>query len=141
MNRKSFYYHFKDKYDLVNWIYYTDFVANVEQDLNTNTWDVLEKLCFYFYENRSFYYTILKIETHNPFNDYFIKAIEPLIMTSFADTFSNNDHKDFFNTYFVEALRSTIKYWVLYDSKIPPKDFINLLKSMMTEIAYKIVGI
>ena len=23
MNRKSFYYHFKDKYDLVNWIFYT----------------------------------------------------------------------------------------------------------------------
>lgn len=27
MNRKSFYYHFKDKYDLVNWIYSTEFIA------------------------------------------------------------------------------------------------------------------
>jgi len=25
MNRKSFYYHFKDKYDLVNWIFHTEF--------------------------------------------------------------------------------------------------------------------
>ena len=25
LNRKSFNYHFKDKYDLVNWIYYTEF--------------------------------------------------------------------------------------------------------------------
>lgn len=25
MNRKSFYYHFKDKYDLVNWIFYTEY--------------------------------------------------------------------------------------------------------------------
>ena len=24
MNRKSFYYHFKDKYDLVNWIFDTE---------------------------------------------------------------------------------------------------------------------
>ena len=31
MNRKSFYYHFKDKYDLVNWIYYTEFVTVVRQ--------------------------------------------------------------------------------------------------------------
>ena len=23
INRKSFYYHFKDKYDLANWIFYT----------------------------------------------------------------------------------------------------------------------
>lgn len=25
MNRKSFYYHFRDKYDLVNWVFYTEF--------------------------------------------------------------------------------------------------------------------
>ena len=26
VNRQTFYYHFKDKYDLVNWIYYTEFI-------------------------------------------------------------------------------------------------------------------
>ena len=26
MNRKSFYYHFKDKYDLVEWIFNTEFI-------------------------------------------------------------------------------------------------------------------
>lgn len=34
LNRKSFYYHFKDKYDLVNWIYYTEFI---EVALKKNT--------------------------------------------------------------------------------------------------------
>ena len=29
LNRKSFYYHFKDKYDLVNWIFYVDFLTNM----------------------------------------------------------------------------------------------------------------
>ena len=27
MNRKSFYYHFKDKYDLLNWIFDTEFIS------------------------------------------------------------------------------------------------------------------
>ena len=27
MNRKSFYYHFMDKYDLVNWIFDTEFIT------------------------------------------------------------------------------------------------------------------
>ena len=30
MNRKSFYYHFRDKYDLLNWIFEIDFLKNVE---------------------------------------------------------------------------------------------------------------
>jgi len=27
LNRQSFYYHFKDKYDLVNWVFDTEFIA------------------------------------------------------------------------------------------------------------------
>ena len=28
MNRKSFYYHFRDKYDLLNWIFYIGFMEH-----------------------------------------------------------------------------------------------------------------
>ena len=31
MSRKSFYYHFQDKFDLVNWIYYTECVAVLKE--------------------------------------------------------------------------------------------------------------
>ena len=41
MNRKSFYYHFKDKYDLVNWIFYTDFIKTATQRSYTDGWDLL----------------------------------------------------------------------------------------------------
>ena len=30
MSRKSFYYHFKDKYDLLNWIFDTEFISFVK---------------------------------------------------------------------------------------------------------------
>ena len=32
MNRKSFYYHFKDKYELINWIFCTEFISTIEGD-------------------------------------------------------------------------------------------------------------
>ena len=41
MNRQSFYYHFKDKYDLVNWIYYTEFIVKIKDDLSMSSWDLL----------------------------------------------------------------------------------------------------
>ena len=41
LNRKSFYYHFKDKYDLVNWIFYVDFLTNMGGKNFENEWDVL----------------------------------------------------------------------------------------------------
>ena len=32
MNRKSFYYHFRDKYDLLNWIFYIGFMEHIKFD-------------------------------------------------------------------------------------------------------------
>ena len=60
MNRKSFYYHFKDKYDLVNWIYYTEFVKSFEGDDFNSEWGIMENICEFFYENRTFILMHLK---------------------------------------------------------------------------------
>ena len=48
MNRKSFYYHFRDKYDLVNWIFYSEFLASVQVAQCTNNEEFLESICRYF---------------------------------------------------------------------------------------------
>ena len=62
MNRKSFYYHFKDKYDLVNWIFDTEFISLIRDENLENVrtrykerWAFIEKTCRYFYENHDFY--------------------------------------------------------------------------------------
>ena len=39
MNRKSFYYHFKDKFDLVNWIYDVEYLSHVQIGENLIGWD------------------------------------------------------------------------------------------------------
>ena len=67
MNRKSFYYHFKDKYDLVNWIFDMDFakVLEAHEKKDYFTWPFLEALCECFYENRCFYRKALKIREFN----------------------------------------------------------------------------
>ena len=64
MNRKSFYYHFKDKYDLVNWIFDTEFISLIRDENLENVgtrykerWAFIEKTCRYFYENQDFYRT------------------------------------------------------------------------------------
>ena len=47
MNRKSFYYHFRDKYDLVNWIFYTEFFDEFHRDAPEGA-DALLRLCEFF---------------------------------------------------------------------------------------------
>ena len=49
MNRKSFYYHFRDKQDLVNWIFESEFVETLQVDEDTCGWSLLACMCHYFY--------------------------------------------------------------------------------------------
>ena len=71
MNRKSFYYHFKDKYDLVNWIFYTDFIALVSTRDYESGWDLLIAVGELFYRDQEFYRSALRIEGQNSFREYF----------------------------------------------------------------------
>ena len=54
MNRKSFYYHFKDKYALVNWIFDTE-TGLLFRSCDDRAEDCLAELCAYLWQNRDFY--------------------------------------------------------------------------------------
>jgi len=56
VNRQTFYYHFKDKYELLEWIYDTEIMEPNLSDIGFDNWD--EKLCHamnQLREEKSFY--------------------------------------------------------------------------------------
>ena len=58
---QQFYYHFKDKYDLINWIFYTEFVEQYPSEEYKDALQLLEDICDYLYQERDFYRVALKI--------------------------------------------------------------------------------
>ncbi len=77
MNRKSFYYHFRDKYDLVTWIFDNDFyIPNFGDTDAKQPEEVLMLLCDYLYKNRSYYKKIMPIKGHNSFAEHFFDAVK-----------------------------------------------------------------
>ena len=53
MNRKSFYYHFRDKYDLINWIFHTEFYEAACAKPYEDGWEFILGICKYFYSNHA----------------------------------------------------------------------------------------
>lgn len=39
LNRQTFYYHFQDKYDLLQWLYYDELFIDIENIITFNNWD------------------------------------------------------------------------------------------------------
>lgn len=139
MNRKSFYYHFKDKYDLVNWIFYVDFIGRINWESYENEWKLLDDLCRYFYTERAFYKNALQIEGQNSFKEYFYETLQPVILYYMQNVFEESEKKDFYVTFFCDGFLSAIVRWLKEGSVIPPDEFLGDLHEIIIVLARRVV--
>lgn len=129
MNRKSFYYHFRDKYDLVIWIFQTEFLAEIQRIPFDGSWSLIEDLCLYFYENRSFYRNALQVQGQNSFQDYFREVLDPVMRVYAEIIFQGRDEDtDFFITFYTDALIAALLRWLTQKSPMSPARFTELLR-------------
>ncbi len=129
MNRKSFYYHFKDKYDLLNWIFYTEFVEILRDEKSADGWDVLERICTYFYENRPFYQKAFKIGGQDSFRDY-LKEFIHIFLTAYFPQEEQTKDPEFFNELLDELLIIAIEKWLDHQDW-EPEDFVRQFRHFL----------
>jgi len=133
MNRKSFYYHFKDKYDLVNWIFDTDIITFIQNTSSNPRFyeqmEMFQEVCNYFYENRSFYSKALKIEGQNSFSEHFREWIMPILKIRLAQIIGDSDD-DFALNFFTDATVYTIERWLTDEQCMPPEQFVAKIISL-----------
>lgn len=140
MNRKSFYYHFKDKYDLVNWIFYADFIGRIQVDSYENEWELLDELCRYFYSEREFYRNALQIEGQNSFKEYFYEVLQPIVLFFVQNVLETGERKDFYVTFFCDGFLAAIMRWLKEGSKITPGEFLEDLHTIIVMLAKRVVS-
>lgn len=138
MNRKSFYYHFKDKYDLVNWIYDTEFIAAIGKKSIDTGWDFLQNLCGYLYENRDFYRKALKIRGQNSFSEHFREMLLPVIVNYLREPLSGQEILEFHINFVADAFISAIERWIQEKDCVTTEEFLVLLKSCVQLTAAKV---
>ena len=139
MNRKSFYYHFKDKYDLINWIYTSEFVVGLQNKIYDSEWNILEDLCDYFYEYRDVYRKALQIEGQNSFYDYFRDVLKTVFTEYIKDVFENCENSEFYVTFYSDAFVASIVRWISDKDCMKPQEYTVLLRSCLMDFAKAIM--
>lgn len=130
MNRKSFYYHFKDKYDLLNWIFDTEIITLIHGYSGDETiekrLEAIRDICSYFYENRNFYRKALKVQGQNSFSEHFREYIMPFLRIRLTHLIEDSED-DFSLNFFTDAIVCTMERWLLDKNCMPPDEFITKL--------------
>lgn len=143
LNRNSFYYHFKDKYDLVNWIFYTDMINRIQIDnvLTRSTWELVDTITHYFYENKSFYMNALSVSGQNSFAEFFVDIIKQIVRARIGESFADTDEEeqDFYIYFFIDAYVAATFRWLQGGAQIPPDKFSEMVKKAAHVIAMRIL--
>ena len=129
MSRKTFYYHFKDKEDLVNWIFDTEFIAYARKNTYMSVWDAMKDLLEYFYRNRDFYKKILFHEGQNSFAVYFNELIYTVFVEQLQTILQNPSAKASQINFVADGMVCMLKRWLTASECTPPDIFIDEIKS------------
>lgn len=80
LNRQTFYYHFKDKYDLVNWIYYDEVVSPFLENSSLSDLDAdIRRVLLVMERDKAFYIGALNLSGQNAFREYLFDITKQLI--------------------------------------------------------------
>lgn len=141
LNRKSFYYHFKDKYDLGEWIFQTECVDTTQvstDDADETLWAVLRHICTHLYAERNFYTKILTDPVaHDGFYRYLFTLLCEFFNKYIDEYYQPTDQTQHEPRYFYvqmvsDAVLSAICRWLIDDGAVhTPDDLIAQAKSML----------
>ena len=124
MNRKSFYYHFQDKFELMNWIFDMEFIEFIKQGDADQS---IEEMTAHFrilYDNRAFYRNALSVQGQNSLSEHIREIALPILQSRMKEALSEDEDSGFYVEFFLDALLGAIVHWIKDENCEPPEEFI-----------------
>ncbi len=132
LNRKSFYYHFEDKFDLINWIFDNEYLSEASKKTYTDHWESINTLCRYLYLNKCFYKKVLKSQDSAFFTSHIKLIIEPIIKTALENSDNTKDISRFKLSFYTDAILLSLHNWLTHNTDMNWVDFSQELKLCLT---------
>jgi len=136
LNRKTFYYHFKDKSDLVNWIYYTEVSESIADCKNYENWtEGMYRTLLYLMKNKSFYINALNTPGQNDFSECFFDFRFEIIMNAidYLSIEMNVLDKDkrFIADFYSHAFVGITTQWIKHGMKELPEMLVDGIRNIL----------
>ena len=138
LNRQTFYYHFQDKYELLNWILFTDVIEPFSDGLTINNWsDRLLSILLKIKRDGRFYSNAMSTSHGEEFRRYLFGAVtnvlcEIIDQITEERTIKPSDRK-FIAEFFAYGVSGTVTRWVVNGMKEDPQETAVYLKNLIND--------
>lgn len=136
ISRKTFYYHFKDKYDVVNWIFKTEVMDELINSTSLEEWHKGSlRLCQYVKDNEDFYKKAINIQGQNCFSQYLYKLtytqIRILVNQVCDEKLLSKEDMKFMIDFYYYAFVGIFTEWIKDGMREKPENLVFRWKSIV----------
>ncbi len=123
LNRQTFYYHFQDKYECLEWVYCNDCLLPLTNSMNSENWEkCIEKMLIIMSDNKEFYMNSIK-DNPKVFMNTFISTTTTLFhnMIEMYDEGKRDPlNANFISEFLTMGIIGMIMVWISKGMKISP---------------------
>lgn len=143
-NRQTFYYHFRDKYELLTWMYERDAASIFDCHLNFDNWHQYMETLLRRYKTLDYFYlnTVHSDDTY--FADFIFKLTENIfyraIETLDAEHHLRKEDKRFYAQFFSYGIQGVLIRWITSNMKDDALHIASNLKNLAQDsiqVAYQ----
>lgn len=136
INRHTFYYHFRDIYDLVQWIFVSETDYVMEKLKEEESWQEGMKLVFaYALENKKFIMATFRSVSKEHLNGFIIRQIYTLLRETVErecqDIQISEEKKKFVAMFYTHGLAGILLDWIENDMQQNPDELIEMFCQMI----------
>lgn len=146
ISRNTFYYHFKDKYDIISWIFYSEITPIIGEASIENWSDGLLRLCRYMQQNKDFYIKVLHVQGQNSFTEglmeFYGNLVQNLLLNAKADQILSREQIRVVSHFYAFGLTGVLLDWAKEGMERDPEPVIAMLQELLSgEIFDKLLAL
>lgn len=134
VSRNTFYYHFRDKYDLISWVFHTEITPIVDDPTERGDWaQGLLALCSYMQANKKFYLNVLQFHGQNSFSDCLMQFYEQRIVRVICGQSASEASASarLIARFYAHALVGVLLDWASAGMQQDPRPFVRMLDELL----------
>lgn len=147
ISRNTFYYHFRDKYDIITWIFYSEITPIIGTDQSIDNWsESLLALCKYMQQNKDFYIKMLNIQGQNSFSECFLEfyadLVRNLLLNAHSEQILDSSQIRVISNFYAYGVTGVISNWARNGMNANPEPTIRMLEDLLSgEIFDKLLSL
>lgn len=131
VNRRTFYRYFSDKFEVIEWIHYSDFLQRLQMPSESSLYYYMSAAVDLIMEDREYYINALKYKGQNSFRQYSSHHLSKLVYSDLRRCFQSDDMYYLYVSHSNEMIFDFFELYLTTKPNVTRDDLLQVFRELL----------